>query len=90
MYDWHFILFLEPLKSLGVQSVYKVDGQEYCSDIVTYDFPQSGVSGLTDREVESISYWTLDGRPIDHPAGMCIRKVVYTDGTSATSKIVKK
>ena len=90
MYDWHFILFLEPLKSLGVQSVYKVDGQEYCSDIVTYDFPQSGVSGLTDREVESISYWTLDGRPIDHPAGMCIRKVVYTDGTSTTSKIVKK
>ena len=89
MYDWHFIIFFEPLQSIGVQSVYKVDGKEYCSDVVTYEFPRSSVSTMpgSDADVVSVSYWSIDGTRIDSPRGLCIRKTVYSDGTVATAKL---
>ena len=91
-YDWHFIIFLEPLESIGVQSVYKVDGKEYCSDIVTYEFRSSAVSDISDelKDVVSESYYGMDGTPLADPVGMCIRKTVYSDGSSSVSKIMKK
>lgn len=92
MYDWHFIIFLEPLKSIGVQSVYKVDDKEYCSEVVTYDFPTVSVQGLSDagKEILGVSYYSLDGTLLSVPSGMCIRKVTYSDGSVSIYKIMKK
>ncbi len=92
MYDWHFIIFLEPLKSIGVQSVYKDGDKEYCSDLVTFDFPSTSVSDLSGeaKEVASECYYSLDGTLLANPEGMCIRKVTYSDGTVSVTKIVKK
>lgn len=39
--------------------------------------------------VETI-YYTLQGIPVTEPDGICIRKVVYTDGSYDTIKIIKR
>ncbi|MDE5870423.1 MAG: hypothetical protein K2H22_00540 [Muribaculaceae bacterium] len=90
-YDWHFIIFFDPLKSIGVQSVYKAGDKEYCSDVVTYEFPQSSVSSISGdvKEIASESYYSIDGTALATPAGICIRKVTYSDGSVSVSKIVK-
>ncbi|MDE6553221.1 MAG: hypothetical protein K2K98_09740 [Muribaculaceae bacterium] len=91
-YDWHFILFLEPLKSIGVQSVYKVDGNEYCSEVVTFDFPQSSVSApsVDSKQPVGVSYYSIDGAPLSAPAGICISKTTYSDGSVSVAKIMKR
>lgn len=40
--------------------------------------------------VAAIEYYSLDGRRIAEPdKGICIRRIVYTDGTSLTDKVIK-
>lgn len=92
MYDWHFIIFFEPLKSIGVQSVYKVGDKEYCSDIVTYEFQSSEVSDISGeaKDVVSEYYYSMDGTQLANPTGICIRKVIYSDGSASVSKIMRK
>ena len=88
-YNWHFIIFLEPLKSIGVQSVYKVVGNEYCSDIVTFDFPSDAVESITGEKAPvATAYYNMSGVRISEPSGLCIRKVTYSDGSVSASKVI--
>lgn len=52
----------------------------------------TGISNSTmTSEVSKIEYFSLDGRKIEQPAqGISIRKITYTNGTSATDKVIRK
>lgn len=88
-YGWYFVIFLEPLESIGVQSIYKTDGKEYLSDLVTYEFSGVGVDDVdADRsDVETTEYYNMAGVRIAQPEGLCIRRTVYADGTVKSVKL---
>ncbi len=52
----------------------------------------TGISNSTmTSEISKIEYFSLDGRKIEQPAqGISIRKITYTNGTSATDKVIRK
>lgn len=69
-------------KTLGVQSVYIVDGVETRSELVTAE--TSGVNGIAAEGADVVSeeYYNLDGMRIGGPCrGISLRKVTYSDGT---------
>lgn len=55
-------------------------------------FNTTGISNSTmTSKVSKIEYFSLDGRKIEQPAqGISIRKITYTNGTSATDKVIRK
>lgn len=82
------IFFVEGISSLGVQSVYKYDGKETRSEIVTIDLDPDAV-GTVDagKKVASVKYYGLDGREVTNPAtGIFVKRVVFEDGSVATFK----
>lgn len=92
MYDWYFVIFFEPLQSIGVQSVYKINGQEYCSEIVTFTFEDAGVVnvGTDSSNVVRTEYFNLSGIRVDNPSGLCIRRAIKADGSVESAKIYVK
>ncbi len=89
---WHFALFLEPLNSIGVQSVYKDGGKEYTSEVITYTFENGGVGNITVSNAEAVSteYYNLTGTRLNEPEGLCIRRTTYADGKVKAEKIIVK
>lgn len=89
-FGWHCVAFFEPLQSIGVQSVYKANGKEYTSEIITFTFKTDAVQDITtaDRTVQAVEYFDLSGRRMDSPNGLCIRRTHYSNGTTATDKVV--
>jgi len=87
---WHFALFLEPLNSIGVQSVYKDGGKEYTSEIITYTFENGGVGNITVSNAEAVSteYYNLTGARLNEPEGLCIRRTTYADGKVKAEKVI--
>ena len=83
-------LFVEGFSTLGVQSVYKYDGEETRSDIVTFYLDPSAVSGVSaDKKVKDVKYYDLTGSEVADPArGIFIKRVVFQDGTVASFKKV--
>ena len=50
-----------------------------------------GAKVLNNSSVESIEYYTLDGKRISSPLkGISVRKIKYSDGTVDVDKVVKK
>lgn len=90
--NWHFSLFFEPLKSIGVQSVYKDGDKEYTSDIITYTFAGSGIDGIVSEQSEAafVEYYNLAGMRMSEPQGLCIRRTVYADGKVKAEKLYVK
>ncbi len=81
--------FVEGISTLGVQSVYKYNGEETRSEIVTLDLDDpTAVGSLTsDKKVASVKYYDVSGRQVANPgAGIVIKRVVYEDGTVASFK----
>lgn len=49
----------------------------------------SGIISTTEERMSvETSYWTLQGIPVTNPDGICIRRVIYSDGYCETSKTV--
>lgn len=86
-YGWHFIIFLEPLKTIGVQAVYKTDGKEYCSDVVTHTFVEAGIDNIVTGDITKTEYYSLTGIKLSNPCGLCIMRSTHADGTVTTSKV---
>ena len=87
----YFILFLEPLQTIGVQSVYKDGGKEYTSEIITYTFENGGVGSIvSNAEAVSTEYYNLTGARLNEPEGLCIRRTTYADGKVKAEKIIVK
>lgn len=79
-------------KTLGVQSVYRGGNEEHRSNIVTYTRSTTGIDGINAdvRTVKSESYYNVAGQRVDASAsGLVIKKVEFTDSTTATYKVVK-
>ncbi len=81
--------FVEGITTLGVQSVYKYNGEETRSEIVTLDLDDpTAVAGLNaDKKVASVKLYDVAGREVSSAAkGIVIKRVVYEDGSVASFK----
>lgn len=86
-------LYLSGVTSVGIQEVYKYDGKETVSDIVTYVIPEEddGVESIDAAEVTTENFYDLSGRKVDNPAnGIYVRKARLSNGKQVSSKVLKK
>ncbi|MDE6379650.1 MAG: hypothetical protein K2L11_04190 [Muribaculaceae bacterium] len=95
IYNWGGIerevdFFVEGITTLGVQSVYKYDGEETRSEIVTLnleDDPDAVGTVNAGKKITDVKYYGLDGRQVVNPAaGIFVKRVTFEDGTVATYK----
>lgn len=84
-------VFVEGITTIGVQSVYKYDGVETRSEIVSLDLESIAVNGINaDKQVASVRYYDIAGREMASPAdGLFIKRITYTDGSVTTLKKIK-
>lgn len=83
--------FAEGISTIGVQSVYKYEGEETRSEIVTLNLEDlSAVAGVNSgKKVADVKYYDMVGHEVEIPAsGMVIKRVVYEDGSVASFKKV--
>ncbi len=82
--------FVEGLSTIGVQSVYKYDGEETRSEIVTLNLEGLSADGINaDKKVAAVKYYDMTGREVAKAAsGVVIKRVVYEDGSVASFKKV--
>ena len=76
--------------TIGVQSVYKYNGTETRSEIVTIDRIPMAVDAVdADRNITNVKYYDLTGREVAEPAsGIFLKRVTFDDGSVTTSKKV--
>ncbi len=86
----YFFYYDDTVKKIGVQIVYTGGGETKKSNITTYKIDSGSVAEqVADKEVASTVYTDLYGRRVENPEnGLFIKTETYTDGTSATSKVV--
>lgn len=83
--------YFDDAESFGLQSFYIGDGDVvYKSELVTVDASTLGVKATGfEKEVKEVVYYNLSGNEVTHPVnGIYIKRVVYTDGSHHTEKIV--
>ena len=77
-----------------VEHIVKAQNADGESNYTEY-YPDCTPTGIEDitagtSEVEKIEYYTLGGVKLDKPAkGISIRKITFTDGKTATDKVIK-
>lgn len=59
-----------------------------------YTFPDNDITGptaitLVDAQIVSRQYYNLQGQRINHPQGICIEKILMSDGSTKTRKILR-
>lgn len=83
-------LYVEGITTLGVQSIYRYDGEETRSEIVTLDIEgdPSGVAAVgPGKKVADVKYYDLSGRQVAEPvAGIFVKRVTFEDGSIVTFK----
>ncbi len=86
---WTIQLYGSEPQTIGVQSVYRKDGVEKLSDIVT--FSTSGINTTSaDVDVISTRYYDINGREVTNGfKGFVIMKREYSDGSVKVEKIVR-
>lgn len=47
-----------------------------------------GIGAVAEAEIVSASYWSLDGRPLAAPQGICIMRATLSDGRTVARKVV--
>ncbi len=81
-------IFLEPLNSVGVRSLYKGATATRYSNIVTLNFNDAISTTLYDKEAVRTDFYDLQGRKAVNPeSGLYIRVSRYADGTTASHKV---
>lgn len=77
-----------------VENIMKAENQDALSGLDEY-YPTSTSTGISQTvvdkgEVASITYYALNGSRLNTPAkGVCIRKITYSNGKTATDKVIK-
>lgn len=88
----HSIYFYDMgYSKVGVQSIYRGGGEEHRSNVVWVNNPATSIADVAaSPAVKSVDYFNLAGQRISEPAaGVCIKRVVYADGTIQAEKVVK-
>lgn len=81
--------FVDGMETVGVQAVYRYNGEETRSEIVTINVTSGVGTVAEDKEIVSTHFYDLNGRRVANPAdGVFIKRVTFTDGTTATTKEV--
>lgn len=90
----HTIYFKENIDStVGLQSFYVAeDGTTYASDLVTESIVSTGINTAESaKDAVKTEYFNLSGVKTAKPAdGMYIKKITYSDGTTAVKKVLVK
>ncbi|MDE5813715.1 MAG: hypothetical protein K2H72_05460, partial [Muribaculaceae bacterium] len=77
-------VFVEGISTIGVQSVYRYDGKETRSEIVTLDLeadPDAVGAIEADKKISDVKYYGIDGREVAELAdGLFIKRVTFSDG----------
>lgn len=77
-----------------VENIMKAENQDALSGVDEY-YPTSTSTGISQTvvdkgEVASITYYALNDSRLNTPAkGVCIRKITYSNGKTATDKVIK-
>ena len=76
---------------IGIQLNYTVNGISNKSDIVYLEvYPHTAVNELNaGKTVTGVTYYNMAGQQITRPAGPTIQVTTYSDGTTATTKLMK-
>lgn len=85
----HEVYFeIEGISTLGVQSIYKYNGEETRSEIVTISLDEDAVDAVNaDKKIAGVKFFDVAGREVSKAAkGVVIKRVVYEDGTVASFK----
>lgn len=86
------VFFVEGITTLGVQTIYRHNGTETRSEIVTINVDESeSVEGLdAGDQVEKLTYYDLAGREVPVAGhGVFLKVAKMSDGSIRTSKIVR-
>lgn len=87
------VFFVEGITTLGVQTVYRHDGEETRSGIVSINVDDTvSVAGLdAGRKVTEVKYFDVSGREVsESAAGLLIKRVTYGDGTVTSVKAMSR
>ena len=77
-----------------VENIMKAENEDALNGVDEY-YPTSTSTGISQTvldkgEVASITYYALNGSRLNAPAkGVCIRKITYSNGKTATDKVIK-
>ncbi|MDE7349847.1 MAG: hypothetical protein K2N25_02170 [Muribaculaceae bacterium] len=88
----HVAFFVEGITTIGVQSVYRHNGKETRSEIVTINVDEiEAVDGLAvDSKAEKVTYYDVSGREVSNPAkGIFLKVSKMSDGTIRTEKLLR-
>lgn len=88
----HYVFMYDnDFKVLGIQSIYKHNGESYKSEILSIDNPTS-VEGIDDsKEIVSEEWYDLNGCRVSKPTnGIFVKVVTFDDNTRKTFKEVVK
>ena len=90
--NYHGITVYETgINRIGVQAVYRWNGEEDASDIVYYGETTGITANQAAKTVKRETYYDLSGRMVKLPSqGIFIKVTEYADGTKSTKKIVRK
>lgn len=87
----HVAFFVEGITTLGVQSVYRYNGVETRSEIVTINVDEiEAVETIdADQASENATYSDLSGRQVSNPGkGIYLKVTKNSDGTTKTQKLL--
>lgn len=88
-------IYVEDVKTLGVQSMYIYEGVYTYSKLMTLDVETgevtesegAGVKGITDASVVKEEYYRLDGLKVSEPKnGIFVKRTIYSDGKTVVTK----
>lgn len=91
--DRRLYFYDEPQEKIGIEALY-IDGDTRLSSGIT-EYYINGETGLGSmsadgKRVEKVEYTDLSGRRVSRPGkGLYVRTVTYSDGSKASSKVVK-
>ena len=76
---------------IGIQLNYTVDGISNKSEIVYFNvYPHSAINEVgNDKTVTGVRYYNAAGQQMAQPNGLTIHVTTYSDGTTATTKVIK-
>lgn len=80
--------------TVPASNIVDIYGNSLANDI-NYTFGVGGGTSVndikTEKEIQSVEYYTLTGIKVEQPvSGVSVKKVIYTDGSNDVSKIMKQ
>ena len=97
----YFCVFFQPVKNMGIQTIYRGAGDERRSNIVLYDIESGsiitvnkdllGINEVGNATTTLAGTYDLQGRKVgENTKGIVIKRMSNADGTLKTVKVIRK